>query len=134
MKHRRKICLSICCVVTIVGIVLAVWIARRMVHTPARRALPYSASQIREHKIDLFVDYVYLMKADITSKQFDNFVLQMSMTKPSTSESWNSWDLKVPSWWNPPTSPAVIYIREVEDDTQQATYHNGSIFFQAWSE
>ena len=100
--------------------------------SPGRQKLPASASEIREYRIDLFVDYGYLLKARITQSAFEDYVRNLEMSH-TTELEWRTWDSTVPAWWDPSLSSGVVFMSEVGDEVRQAKHENGYVYFQAWS-
>ena len=51
----------------------------RAMRTPARRNLPWSATDVREHYVDRFVDYVYYLRARIDKDDFPAYAKRLGL-------------------------------------------------------
>ena len=103
-------------------------------HAPARRALPWSASDIREHRVDMFVDYAYYLRARMPHQDFVAYVQRLRL-RPQTHEdvaiSWTKRGL--PSWWTATASRDRVHWKQRGDHFVAAKHEDGYVFVQAWS-
>ncbi len=104
----------------------------------ARRALPSSATDIRECKPSIFwvhPDFWYLLKAKITPEELEAYRTKLKFV-PIPEEAkkeihWTGWDDLVDEWWDPlPTSDGAFYDPSTQG-SHRATmkYENGYLYY-----
>jgi len=104
----------------------------------AKRALPSSATDIRECKPSIFwvhPDFWYLLKAKITPEEFEAYRTKLKFV-PIPEEAkkeihWTGWDDLVDEWWDPsPTSDGAFYDPSTQG-SHRATmkYEKGYLYY-----
>lgn len=96
-----------------------------------RKALPWSASEVKEHvwTEGFLPDFAYYLRARITEEQFLEYVARFELER--VDQQWYpTKPLEVP-WWGP--SPGAHLFYRLEDDgwLMEAIYDNGIIWVKA---
>jgi len=102
--------------------------------SPSVQALPDGARQIREHRIDMFIDHAYLMKARVDAEGYKKFVDMLEMNRDELTPwlEWSGHDL--PEWWDAPSGVNAMHSGKRRGEKYQSLYVNSWLYFQAWSE
>ncbi|XZE35624.1 hypothetical protein SH501x_001126 [Pirellulaceae bacterium SH501] len=129
MKRRNT--LMLLAVTLIPGIFAVTFYGWR---TSARRNLPWSATDVREHYVDMFVDYAYYLRARIDEDDFPGYARRLGLAVDSnTMVSLDKANGDLPSWWTPSSERDKLYLRQDGDHFMAATYDGEYLFVQAWS-
>jgi hypothetical protein len=105
------------------------------IRTPARRNLPWSATDVREHYDDMFVDYAYYLRAQIDQHEFQNYARRLWLAfDENTSLPLDRANGDLPSWWTPNLERGVLYSRKDGDHFIAATHDGEFLYVQAWSQ
>lgn len=89
---------------------------------PARRALPWSASDIREdhQTFGLIPDFCYSLTAKLDPQEFPAFVEKLGLTRTYNSQAHPNvnltWGNCSASWWNPPSLEGAAMRYESENE------------------
>jgi len=103
------------------------------IRKPARRNLPWSATDVREHYVDMFVDYAYYLRARIDEDEFPGYARRLGLALNATTSSLDPANDDLPSWWTPSSERGKVYSRQ-DGDHFIATAHDGEyLYVQAWS-
>lgn len=111
--------------------VAGVFAAYEMFTWSYRKALPWSASQVKEQvwREGFLPDFAYYLRARITEEQFLEYVVRFELesagkmgyfTKPSEAQ-----------WWGPTPGEHEVYRLEENGWSMEAVYDNGVIWVKA---
>ena len=129
-------CLIFGCVLVcvILGVAL-VW--RTLVsENTYRAALPASAQNVQDTSVDLFPDWEYYLKADISPEEFDAYVQELGVPVCQAEDHiWIGWHtFSAPEWWDPTSDTGKTYCQNRNGDIwEMAKYENGHLYLRAYS-
>lgn len=133
MKRLRLGCLIL------TGLIVLSCAGLLLMPSRARRALPWSASDIREYYWgqEFGSDYHRCLRARIDESDFDAFTDRLNLDRTYTEDvaglplGWVGCD---EPWWTPPDSllGARFEHRERDGYFAMAKYHNGYVYFVAF--
>ncbi len=132
--RRRWIVVSLLCAVAI-G-----WCARVVLVPEARRALPWSASDVEESRQHngFLPDYAYWLKAKLPKDEFDKYASRLGLPSYSdedpekSSFSIYAYDDR-PVWWDPPKDSHGSYgiVQEPEGGAKLLRWKDGNVYYFA---
>lgn len=109
-------------------------VIRYDIRAPARRNLPWSATEVREHYVEMFVDYAYYLRARMDQDELPKYVRRLGLAVDMTTRlSLDRAKGDLPSWWNPSLEPGALYSRKDGDHFIAATHDGEFLYVQAWS-
>ena len=129
-------------VVLVIALGLAIWVLDNVVPSSAVRALPASASGVREYYHDNFTgDYVRVVKANMTESDYQTYARSLGLTerfdptRDSDIESSIGARLCGEVWWDPPSPSESTYFRHTrgEEHMQSLRFANGAAYFLSFS-
>ncbi|MEA3396034.1 MAG: hypothetical protein U9R05_01050 [Chloroflexota bacterium] len=100
-----------------------------------RAALPPDARNVQDGSIDLFPDWEYYLKAEISQETFDGYVQDLGLY-PCWDQpcSWVGWHtFSSPAWWDPTEDISQTYCTEDGDVWTLAKYEAGQLYLRAFS-
>jgi hypothetical protein len=107
--------------------------------SPFRRALPASATEIRDEALDGFPDYSYYLKAKMPREDFEPYCAAIGLSRAtpervSDGAPWLSWRTRPGvTWWTPSASLDATYERQEGHCWVLAKYENGEVYVTAFS-
>jgi len=108
-----------------------------LVRSDYRKALPPTATDIHEKRVDMFPDYTLFLKARMAREDYDAYVKKVGLGPPlkiQTNSPWemwaegDGWGAKPPAWWNPTSAdPGSVGASSGRANTL-AQYENGYLY------
>lgn len=101
-----------------------------------RMALPVSASEVKEHSVNLFVDYQDYLTAKISEAEFEKYVRRFGFSK-SDKPAFFSADF-APEWWIDCPEDVEVLFKEWEHSGRkkifaQIFYYQGKMYLLEYS-
>lgn len=111
---------------------VGIFMAYQMFTWPYRRALPWSASEVKEYAwTDGFLpDFVYCLRARVTEEQFRDYVVHFELASAGSQEHFPVTDEEV-SWWKPSPGAHEVFRLEDGDWEMEAVFDNGIMWVMA---
>ena len=105
----------------------------------SREFLPDTASDIRDHRTDLFPsDFLDCMTARITAGEYDKYIQKLNTvstwSSPLTARPDQSFTgfSDAPIWWTPPSSNQTTKYRKQGSTVEIVTYADGLVYYMTW--
>jgi hypothetical protein len=133
------------CVVPLILVIalgLASWVMDNVVSSSAIRALPASASGVREYYHDNFTgDYVRVVKANMTESDYHTYARSLGLTQrfdPARDDDFRpsiEAHLCGEAWWDPPNASSGTYFRHTrgKERMQSLRFTHGTAYFLSCS-
>jgi hypothetical protein len=115
------------------------WLWRYTNMSRFRRALPASATHVKEKYVDLTPDYTLYLSARMGRKDYEKYIRRIDLQPPqkgSSAPSWVAWHQgpQAPAWWtSSPARRAVAYKRKGDVFTLSG-YEKGTMYLISWSQ
>jgi hypothetical protein len=103
----------------------------------AKRALPWSASEVREfyHDYGIIPDYTYALKAKLHHQQLESYAISLGLSRyfvdaePEHPIGFD--DLVDAEWWNPPASWSNAYVdfQPENEHVRLLRWSDGYVYF-----
>ncbi|MDC0936822.1 hypothetical protein OAS39_11090 [Pirellulales bacterium] len=103
---------------------------------PARKALPWSASDVHEEltTFGILPDHWYVLKARLSEDAFGFYVDRLHLRQwQAEDDSHNlNWNCSEKPWWNPTASNSDVWFRVGKDWALYAKHENGYVFVHSF--
>lgn len=104
--------------------------------TAYRQSLPRHSLDVKEERVDLFVDHIYFLSAQIESIEFDRYINKLGMDEASHLENLSRSQISstmAPVWW-PDVCRVERYFSVVHNDLNvRAFYLDGRVYLIAYT-
>jgi hypothetical protein len=127
-------------VVQVASIVLIALIWNYTTVCYLRRALPASATEIRDEALDVFPDSAYFLKARMPQEDFEAYCMAIRLSPHypgrvyTDQDHWLSWSsVHKLEWWDPSDNLDGTYVLQEGREWTMAKYENGKVYVTSFS-
>ena len=139
-KKRRSVVVALLCMM-VLNVVVAAYAYYATSTTSLRQKLPWSASDIHEHCVDMFPDYATYVKARLPESDFPSYVACLGLTPHrddrvyTDGKMWLSWDPlgPNPSWFDPSDDLSKTYVQQGGHCWTFAKHERGFVYVKSLS-
>lgn len=137
MRRKNKVLLVAAIAMAVAAYGGAIWYGWHVLTTwRAVRALPWSASDVREYYQDSgfpLYDYFHYVKARMPESEFPAYAARLGLRPLAQHERVAIWNSGEPGWWDPSSSLEGTHVRlDAPDGGTKAKWENGHVYVEAW--
>lgn len=127
-RHARRLLLG-----GLLGSAIAIGVAHRVAVPPLHRALPWTASEVREWlRRPSEEGFVYGLKARLPAEEFPAYAARLGLTAGQV-EAWPRPD-GAAEWWDPPPiTPGSTWVWQRGREQLLAMHRDGWLYASCWS-
>jgi hypothetical protein len=141
MKEKTILWSTAGLTVLVSRVLAGIWGWYTVTVSPLRRALPRTATGVRDSYADMTLDYTYLLRAEMPPKDAADYMRRIGSTPHSATRAYTDdllWlsrneGIVHTGWWNPSSDPTTTYVVQNGRTWTCAKYESGTLFVKSWS-